>query len=99
MFEISPQDLGERFFQELADFAPVMIWRSGTDGLCGRFDKPWPDFVGCSVEEEVGNGWAENVYRGGIVRDALDNGPAYARNARKLLSPKPAPGREQVISN
>lgn len=63
LFEILPQDLGERFFQELADF------------------------VGCSVEEEVGNGWAENVHSGGIVRDALDNGPACARNARKLLSP------------
>jgi len=27
-------DQGERFFRELADNAPVMIWRSGLDKLC-----------------------------------------------------------------
>jgi PAS domain S-box-containing protein len=53
---------GERFFKELADFAPVMIWRSGTDALCDWFNKPWLDFVGRSLEQEIGNGWAENVH-------------------------------------
>ena len=50
---------GERFFKELADFAPVMIWRSGRDALCDWFNKPWLDFVGRAMEQEVGNGWAE----------------------------------------
>lgn len=36
-------DIGERFFKELADFAPVMIQRSGTDTEnaaihCGSLD-------------------------------------------------------------
>jgi PAS domain S-box-containing protein len=53
---------GERFFKELADFAPVMIWRSGRDALCDWFNKPWLDFVGRAMEQEVGNGWAENVH-------------------------------------
>ena len=56
-------DLGERFFKELADYAPVMIWRSGTDKLCDWFNKPWLDFVGRSMEQEQGNGWAEGVHK------------------------------------
>ena len=35
-----PHDVGERFFKELADFAPVMIRRSGPDALCDWFNKP-----------------------------------------------------------
>jgi PAS domain S-box-containing protein len=55
-------DQGERFFKELADNAPVMIWRSGPDKLCNWFNKPWLDFVGRSMEQELGNGWAEGVH-------------------------------------
>ena len=53
---------GERFFRELADNAPVMIWRSAPDKLCDWFSKPWLDFVGRTMGQEVGNGWAEGVH-------------------------------------
>jgi PAS domain S-box-containing protein len=53
---------GERFFRELADNAPVMIWRSGPDKLCDWFNKPWLDFVGRTMDQELGNGWAEGVH-------------------------------------
>jgi PAS domain S-box-containing protein len=59
---------GERFFRELADNAPVMIWRSGVDKLCDWFNKPWLDFVGRAMEQELGNGWAENVHADDLDR-------------------------------
>ena len=57
-----PIHQGERFFRELADNAPVMVWRSGPDKLCDWFNKPWLDFVGRTMEQELGNGWAEGVH-------------------------------------
>lgn len=54
--------MGEREFRELADNAPVMIWRSRTDKLCDWFNKPWLDYVGKPHEQLFGYGWAEDVH-------------------------------------
>ncbi|MFZ0854483.1 MAG: HWE histidine kinase domain-containing protein, partial [Hyphomicrobiaceae bacterium] len=51
----------ERRFRLTADAAPVMVWISGIDKLCTWFNKPWLDFVGRTMEQELGNGWSENV--------------------------------------
>ena len=54
---------GEERFRTMANTAPVMIWMSGSDKLCTFFNKGWLDFTGRSLEQELGNGWAEGVHR------------------------------------
>ena len=53
----------EERFRTMANTAPVMIWMSGTDKLCNFFNKGWLDFTGRTLEQELGNGWAEGVHR------------------------------------
>jgi len=52
----------EQRFRDMADTAPVLIWLSGEDKRCTWFNRPWLDFVGRSMEQEIGDGWAENVH-------------------------------------
>jgi len=58
----------EQRFRLVADTAPVLMWMSGTDKLCTYFNKPWRDFTGRSVEEELGNGWAESIHPDDLQR-------------------------------
>jgi two-component system, LuxR family, sensor kinase FixL len=52
----------EQRFRIVADAAPVLIWMSGVDKLCTFFNKPWLEFTGRSLEQEMGNGWADGVH-------------------------------------
>lgn len=52
----------EQRFRVITDASPIMVWMSGTDKLCYYFNKGWLDFVGRTLEQELGNGWAENLH-------------------------------------
>src|SRR5213080_4889185 len=58
----------EARFRTVANAAPVLIWMSGPDKLCTFFNKGWLDFTGRTLEQELGNGWAEGVHREDIDR-------------------------------
>jgi PAS domain S-box-containing protein len=73
----------ERRFQIMADAAPVLLWMSGTDGLCTYFNQSWLAFTGRTVEEEWGVGWAEGIHFEDFQR-CMDTYVA-AFNARKVF--------------
>jgi PAS domain S-box-containing protein len=52
----------ESRFSLIANSAPVLIWMSGADKLGIFFNKPWLDFTGRTLEQELGNGWADAIH-------------------------------------
>lgn len=51
-----------RYVLGLLDEFPCPVWRSGTDGKCDYFNQAWLDFTGRSIQQELGDGWAEGVH-------------------------------------
>src|SRR5262245_42118216 len=49
-------------FRAVANGAQVLIWMSGPDKLCNWFNDHWLQFTGRTLEQELGNGWAQGVH-------------------------------------
>lgn len=90
------QDVTERHLQEdmerqwhkqletVANASPVLFWTSGLDKGCDWFNRPWLEFTGRTMEQELGTGWVEGVHP-----DDVDNCvTSYERafDARKSFS-------------
>ncbi|HEX9938975.1 MAG TPA: PAS domain S-box protein, partial [Longimicrobium sp.] len=52
----------EQRFRQLADTAPVMVWMADPENRGTYFNRPWLDFTGRALEEELGAGWIETIH-------------------------------------
>ncbi|MFP4563062.1 MAG: PAS domain S-box protein [Spirochaetia bacterium] len=49
-------------FRTLADSGQALVWTSGIDKDCDYFNRPWLEFTGRTLDEELGSGWIEGVH-------------------------------------
>ncbi len=55
------QESDERF-RNVTNSAPVLIWMTDKNNKCIFFNKPWLEFRGRLIDEEVGNGWKYGIH-------------------------------------
>lgn len=54
-------------YRNLANSGMALIWTTGTDKLCNYVNDPWLKFTGRTLEQEIGNGWAEGIYPDDLI--------------------------------
>lgn len=52
----------EARFQMMADTAPVLVWTAAADGRFTFVNKPWLEFTGRTLAEELGQGWVDGLH-------------------------------------
>ena len=67
----------EQRFHTMADTVPALIWMAGPDKLRTYFNKGWLDYTGRTMEQELGNGWAEGVHPEDVARCLKTYGEAF----------------------
>lgn len=62
------KDLSPAEYRILVERAPLLVWRAATSMECDYFNETWLQFTGRSLEQELGNGWAEGVHPDDLAR-------------------------------
>ena len=79
MANISPR--GSERFQEVADHAPVMLWRITADFRCDWVNRAWLDFTGERLEDQVGFAWLDRLHPDDAERTAEQFDLAFSARA------------------
>src|SRR5260370_21383771 len=74
----------EERFRTMADTAPVLIWTTDADRRCTFVSQTWLDLTGRIFEEELGNGWADDIHPSD--RDARLEAYAHCFDQRSLFT-------------
>jgi two-component system cell cycle sensor histidine kinase/response regulator CckA len=69
----------ERRYRTLADSGRGLIRTSGLDRKCDDFNRPWLDFTGRTLDQELGDGWAEGIHPHDLARFVDTSAGAFAR--------------------
>ncbi len=78
----------EARFRHLADSMPAMLWLDDTDGNTIFVNRPWLDYSGRHLEDEVGDGWQELLHPderakiAALIRDACARRAPYSTEYR-----------------
>ena len=76
---------GEAHFRVMAESAPVLIWVSGPDKGCTYFNHGWLEFRGRTLDQELGNGWADGVHPDDAAHVVAACSEAFDRRAPYTL--------------
>lgn len=58
----------QQLFADVVHASPALVWLADTTKGCIWFNEPWLTFTGRTLEQELGNGWAEGVHADDLER-------------------------------